>query len=39
MTDVYVEWADLFASIDPRAWAYLGIALSLGTSILGAAWY
>lgn len=34
----YTEWSTLFAEIDPRAWAYFGIAIALGTSILGAAW-
>merc|ERR1712046_527324 len=28
----------LFNSIDPFQWAYLGIAFSLGLSVLGAAW-
>lgn len=39
MTTVdYTEWSDLFNDIDPLAWAYTGIALALGTSIIGAAW-
>ena len=32
-------WPDLFYSIDPLAWGYGGVALALGTSIAGAAWY
>merc|ERR1712080_276285 len=29
---------DLFAGINPYAWAYWGIGIGLGTSIIGAAW-
>ena len=37
-TEHYTEWSDLFMNIDPLAWAYSGIAIALGTSIVGAAW-
>merc|ERR1712194_395637 len=32
------SWADLFSSLDPFFFAYLGVAMSLGLSVLGAAW-
>merc|ERR1719460_447358 len=32
------EWLCLFASLNPLMYAYLGIAFSLGFSVLGAAW-
>lgn len=31
-------WADIFYSITPHTWGYIGVALALGLSILGAAW-
>jgi hypothetical protein len=36
---VYTGWKDMFYCIDPNAWAYMGVALSLGLSIIGASWY
>jgi hypothetical protein len=33
------NWADIFYNIEPYSWAYVGIALSLAASILGAGWY
>lgn len=35
----YTNWADVFYKIPPYSWAYVGIALSLAASILGAGWY
>jgi V-type H+-transporting ATPase proteolipid subunit len=32
------QWADILSSISPYSWAYVGLALSLGLSIIGAAW-
>lgn len=37
-THDYAGWKDMFYCIDPMSWAYLGVALSLGLSIIGAAW-
>lgn len=34
----FVTWADILSSISPYSWAYVGLALSLGLSIIGAAW-
>ena len=34
----YEGWKDMFYCVDPAAWAYMGVALSLGLSIIGAAW-
>jgi V-type H+-transporting ATPase proteolipid subunit len=32
------SWSELLMSISPYAWAYWGIAIGLGFSVLGAAW-
>eukprot|EP00744_Colponema_vietnamica_P003456 GILI01005297.1.p1 GENE.GILI01005297.1~~GILI01005297.1.p1 ORF type:complete len:200 (-),score=51.90 GILI01005297.1:248-784(-) len=38
-TDLHnTSWGDLFYNISPYSWANVGLALSLGLSIVGAAW-
>ena len=34
----FYSWADLLSSISPYSWAYVGLGLALGLSIIGAAW-
>jgi V-type H+-transporting ATPase proteolipid subunit len=38
MSVVISEWGQLFYDIDPYSWGYLGVAIALGLSIVGAAW-
>ncbi len=37
-TGEYTGWKDMFYCTDPASWAYMGVALALGLSIIGAAW-
>ena len=39
MGDTYTEWGQVFYNISPYSWAYVGIAIALGASVIGAAWY
>jgi len=34
----YTGWKDMFYCTEPASWAYMGVALALGLSIIGAAW-
>jgi len=34
----YQGWMDMFYCISPYAWAWMGLAMALGFSIVGAAW-
>lgn len=34
----YQEWGDVLSDIDPYTWAFVGAALAIGLSVLGAAW-
>lgn len=34
----YQGWMDVFYCIDPNFWAFMGLAVTLGASIIGAAW-
>ncbi len=34
----YTGWMDVFYCINPGYWAFLGLALALGFSVIGAAW-
>ena len=36
--DTFANWRLVFSQISPYFWAYLGIAVAVGASILGAAW-
>ena len=36
--DSYTGWAQMFYCIQPQAWAFVGLAVALGLSIVGAAW-
>eukprot|EP00339_Tiarina_fusa_P019924 CAMPEP_0117015176 /NCGR_PEP_ID=MMETSP0472-20121206/12176_1 /TAXON_ID=693140 ORGANISM="Tiarina fusus, Strain LIS" /NCGR_SAMPLE_ID=MMETSP0472 /ASSEMBLY_ACC=CAM_ASM_000603 /LENGTH=177 /DNA_ID=CAMNT_0004718923 /DNA_START=51 /DNA_END=584 /DNA_ORIENTATION=- len=38
MTTMPTTYSDLFYGISPYSWAYTGVGLALGTSIVGAAW-
>lgn len=33
------NWGELFYEISPYSWAYVGIGIALGASVIGAAWY
>lgn len=32
-------WGDVLTNISPHAWGAMGIAIGLGFSVVGAAWY
>jgi V-type H+-transporting ATPase 21kDa proteolipid subunit len=34
----FTTWADILSAISPYSWAYVGLGLALGLSIIGAAW-
>ena len=34
----YQGWMDIFYCIDPNFWAFMGLGITLGASIFGAAW-
>lgn len=34
----YQGWKDMFYCTQPSSWAYMGVALALGLSIIGASW-
>merc|ERR1719150_1413272 len=34
----YTYWSSIFSQIDPFAWAFLGVAMAMGISVIGAAW-
>ena len=36
--DYITGWKDMFFCINPVSWAYMGVAIALGFSIIGAAW-
>ncbi len=36
---VLENWGDYFYNISPYSWAYVGIGIALGASVIGAAWY
>lgn len=38
-THNYLGWKDMFYCTEPSSWAYMGVALALGLSIIGASWY
>jgi F0F1-type ATP synthase membrane subunit c/vacuolar-type H+-ATPase subunit K len=37
--DTINSWGELFYNISPYSWAYVGIGIALGASVIGAAWY
>jgi V-type H+-transporting ATPase 21kDa proteolipid subunit len=34
----YTSWANLVSTMSPYSWAYIGLGLALGLSVIGAAW-
>lgn len=37
-TQTYTDWGQIFYDISPYSWAYVGIGIALGASVIGAAW-
>jgi len=33
-----LDWRSMFYCIPPHSWAYMGVAIALGFSIIGASW-
>lgn len=34
----YTNWGQIFYGISAYSWAYVGIGIALGASVIGAAW-
>jgi hypothetical protein len=34
----YTDWGHVISCISPYSWAYVGIGITLGASVVGAAW-
>ena len=35
----FVDWSDVFTHISPYALSFIGVAMGLALSVVGAAWY
>lgn len=35
----YTGWKDVWYCISPNSWGYVGVAMALFFSVIGAAWY
>lgn len=38
VTGDYAGWMDVFYCINPNFWAFLGLSMILGVSVIGAGW-